>query len=156
MNARYVSVVTRDGQNILVPNESMMNDKVHNLSFENTLVQVRQHFLVVFNSDLAHAKRLVDEILSKTEGIEHSQEYACLISEFTDTAVKFEIRYWIDAAVAQSYLITHNILMQTWQAFKDNNIELYSYGQPAFPSKTDEAPKVAAMKTSASHDEQAE
>jgi small-conductance mechanosensitive channel len=127
MNARYVSVVTFDGQNILVPNEAMMNDKVHNLSFENTHVQLHQFFLVPFGTDLGLTKSLVDNILKSNKDIIQESPSSCLIAEFTDCAVKFEIKYWIDAATAHVSHITHNILFSVWEDFKANGIELYTY-----------------------------
>ncbi len=124
LNARYVSIFTSEGKNILIPNESMVTEKVHNWSYETSKIQMRISFAVAFGSDLELVQKLIEAILVKDAEIIQTPEPSCLISEFTDTGVKFDIRCWVDGATALTTEIKHNILMAAWVALKENNIEM--------------------------------
>jgi small-conductance mechanosensitive channel len=142
MNARYVSVLTYDGKNILIPNESMVTEKVHNWSFETHKVQPHISFSVAFGTDLAHVKTLVEGILKKDTDILPTPEPSCMINDFTDIGVKFDIKYWVDVSSAQTNVIKHNILMGVWHSLKENNIEMaQTYPASAYPAVTGEPKK---------------
>lgn len=124
MNARYVSIFTSDGKNILIPNESMVTERVHNWSYETTKIQIRIPFSVTYGSDLRLVQSLVEEILKNDPEILHSPEATCLINEFGENGVKYDIRCWVDGATAVTTTIKHNILMAVWVSLKENHIDM--------------------------------
>lgn len=140
MNARYVSVLTYDGKHILIPNESMVTEKVHNWSFDSHKIQMKVNFAVAYGTDLELAQNLVMKILEDNGDIIHTPPPSCLITEFTDTGVKYDIKYWVDGAVARTNQIRNDILMAVWKALKDHKIEIaQTYPTNTYPSE--EKPK---------------
>lgn len=124
MNARYVSIFTQEGKNILIPNESMVTEKVHNWSYETTKVQMRISFSVTYSTDLSLVQRLVEDILKLDTEILHTPEPTCLIHEFAESGIKYDIRFWVDGSTTLTSILKHNILLSVWQAFKENNIDM--------------------------------
>jgi small-conductance mechanosensitive channel len=125
MNARYVSVITRDGHNILVPNESLMNEKVHNLSYSSTNLQSHMFFSVVYGSDVLFVKKIVEVLVNETPGVLKYPPAYCFVCELTDNNIKFEIKYWIDDAITSNSLLTHTLLVSLMDTLKKNGVELY-------------------------------
>jgi small-conductance mechanosensitive channel len=124
MNARYVSILTQEGKNILVPNESMVTEKVHNWSYENSKVQMRVTFIVAYGSDLTVVQTLVEDILKRDPEISQTPPPACFINDFTDIGIKYDLRFWIDGITTLTGPLKHNLLMCIWEKFKEHNIEM--------------------------------
>ena len=51
LRARFVSVVTRDGKEFLIPNEDLITEKVVNWSFSNDLIRLDVEFGVSYDSN---------------------------------------------------------------------------------------------------------
>jgi small-conductance mechanosensitive channel len=153
MHPRYVSVITRDGQNILVPNEAMMNDKVRNLSYDTTFMQLNFNLSLVYGSDVLLVKKVAEEVLENDPDILQSPLPSCHLSELTESCIKFQVKYWVDETVAHPSAINHNLLILLMDAFSKNNIELFTHSPPQ-PKKSEEAvapePKAKPKKSSKS------
>ena len=58
LQARFVSVITRDGREYLIPNEDFVTQRVENWSFTDTLVRVDVTFGVSYDSNPHDVRRL--------------------------------------------------------------------------------------------------
>ncbi len=72
LGARYVSVITRDGIEHLIPNEELIVSRVENWSFSGKRVRLRVPVGVSYNSDPRKAMELC---VQATDGIERIIEY---------------------------------------------------------------------------------
>ena len=61
LGARYVSVVTRDGVEHLIPNEDLIGDRVENWSHSNNLLRLHAPFSIAYGSDLQRAVAVAEE-----------------------------------------------------------------------------------------------
>jgi len=129
MYARYFSVFTNDGKHILIPNESAVTEKVHNWSFDNHRNQLHTSFTVTFGSDLDLILGFVTDILHGNKDILQDPHPSCLLSDFTDSGAKFDMRYWVDGSVARTNRIKNDILLEVSKALKKHNIE-FAQGYP--------------------------
>lgn len=126
MHPRYVTVITRDGGNILVPNESLINEKVHNLSYASTYMQMQISLLVTYGNDMNYVKQVVDEVLKVAPDILESPPATCHVSELTEDCIKYEVKYWISDSVKHPGAIQHDLLVLITDALKKNKIQLYT------------------------------
>jgi small-conductance mechanosensitive channel len=95
LNARYVSLATRDGKELLIPNEDLITGRVTNWSYSNDLIRQSVNVGVSYGSDVHLAMRLaVEAAVAVTRALE-VPEPACLLKEFGDSAVILELRFWI-------------------------------------------------------------
>jgi len=124
IGARYVSILTRDGKEHLIPNEKLITEPVENWSYSNENIRVHIPIGVSYNSDRKLVKRLLLEIAQNNPRILKTPEPACLIKSFGDSAVDFELRVWIHDPVNGIANVRSSVYEAIWDAFKDNNIEI--------------------------------
>ena len=72
MRSRFVSVVTRDGREFLIPNEDFITEKVINWSFTDKLVRLDVDFGVSYDSDPHLVSKLAIEA---AESVERGQQH---------------------------------------------------------------------------------
>ncbi len=69
LGARYVSVITRDGTEFLIPNEDLITQQVVNWSFTDTFVRLKIVVGISYNSDLHKAMDLVVQAAKDTRRV---------------------------------------------------------------------------------------
>lgn len=130
IGARYVSVITRDGIEHLIPNEELITTRVENWSFSDTNVRVRIPIGVSYDTDLRQAMALCLEAARTTPRILANPEPKCLLTGFGDSSVDLELRVWILDPEDGVGSIQSAVLLSVWDAFQANNITI------PFPQRT--------------------
>jgi len=123
LNARYVSVITRDGTEHLIPNEDLITQPVENWSFTNRLLRLRIPVGISYGSDVRRAIELCEEAASETDRIIDRPAPRCHLRGFGDSAVNLEIRVWIDDPQNGRGPVVTECLLKVWDKFHDNGIE---------------------------------
>jgi small-conductance mechanosensitive channel len=82
LNARYVSLATRDGKELLIPNEDLITGRVTNWSYSNDLIRQSVHVGVSYGSDVHLAMGLAVEAAVAVTRILEVPKPACLLKEF--------------------------------------------------------------------------
>lgn len=95
LGARYVSVVTRDGVEYLIPNEELISSRVENWSHSNNLLRLHVPFGVAYGSPLRTVVTLAEESARETPRVLLAPAPECLLTAFADSSVNFELRFWI-------------------------------------------------------------
>ncbi|HEX9768166.1 MAG TPA: mechanosensitive ion channel domain-containing protein [Kiloniellales bacterium] len=129
LGARYVSVVTRDGKEYLIPNEDLITHQVVNWSFTNQLVRMEATFGVAYSSDPHRVRSIAVEAAKKVERVLVEPAPVCHLSGFGDSSLDFLLRFWIKDPQAGAANVTGQVLLQVWDAFKAEGIEF------AFPHR---------------------
>lgn len=124
LNARYVSIVTRDNKEYLVPNEDFITQPVINWSFSDRLIRVETKFGVHYNSDPHEVKRMVEEVVKEVKRVKADPPPVCHLYEFGDSSLNFVLRYWIDDAEKGVMNTKGAVMLAVWDVFKENNIEI--------------------------------
>ncbi len=124
LNARYVSIVTRDNKEYLVPNEDFITQPVINWSFSNRLIRVETKFGVHYNSDPHQVKSLVEDIVKTVDRVKEDPPPVCHLVEFGDSSLNFVLRYWIDDAEKGVTNTKGAVMLALWDILKENNIEI--------------------------------
>jgi len=124
LNARYVSVVTRDGMEHLIPNEDLITQKVTNWSFSDSKVRMRVPVGVSYASDPRQIIALCVEAATAVERIVDDPKPVCLFRGFGDSSLDFEIRFWIQDAQNGVSNVKSQVLLEVWDRFKAHDIEI--------------------------------
>ncbi|MDQ8196815.1 mechanosensitive ion channel [Pelagicoccus enzymogenes] len=124
LSARYVSVITRDGMEHLIPNETLITEKVTNWSFSDDLVRVRVPFGVSYNSDGHKVMELANRAARECKRVVSEKPPTCWLLNFGDSSVNFELRVWIRDPSNGLGSIRSEIYMRMWELFKENGIEI--------------------------------
>jgi len=134
LGARYVSVVTRDGKEYLIPNEDLITQPVVNWSYSDQLVRMEATVGVAYSSDPHEVRRVAVEAAKKVERVLVEPPPVCHLASFGDSSIGFLLRFWIDDPQAGSANVTGQVLLQVWDAFKAEGIEFaYPHRQLVIP-----------------------
>ncbi len=124
LGSRYVSVITRDATEHLIPNENLITGEVINWSYSQNLVRLHVPVGVAYGSDLEKAKELMLESAAAITRVLKDPGPACLLSGFGDNTVNLEMRVWINDPQNGLASVKSDVLWGIWQRFRENGIEL--------------------------------
>lgn len=125
LDARYVSIVTREGKKHLVPNELMISETVENWSFRDQKIRLRIPIGVSYNSDVHQVRQIIlDSVKNASERILDAPAPVCLLKGFGDSSIDFELRVWICDPQNGTGAPTSAILFNIWDQFKKHNISI--------------------------------
>ena len=123
LRARFVSVVTRDGREFLIPNEDFITTQVVNWSFTDKLVRLDVPFGVSYDSDMHDVTRIAIEAAGSVERVvTTTKKPVCWMTEFGDSSVNFLLRFWIDDPQEGLTNIRGRVMMALWDAFQEHDI----------------------------------
>lgn len=125
LRARFVSVVTRDGREYLIPNEDFITTQVVNWSFSDRYVRLDVPFGVSYDSDPHEVTRLAIEAASSVDRVDAAQKQpVCWMTEFGDSSINFVLRFWIDDPRDGLTNIRGKVLLALWDSFKEHDINI--------------------------------
>lgn len=124
LRTRYVSVLTRDRKEILIPNEDFITNSVTNWSFSDTNVRIRADLGVSYDTDIEKAIELCVEAASSIERVLEAPAPRCLLVGFGDSSINLQIRFWINDANEGVANVRSQVLLEIWKTFRRNNIEI--------------------------------
>jgi small-conductance mechanosensitive channel len=124
LRARFVSVVTRDGREYLIPNEDFMTHEVINWSFSDDLVRLDVAFGVSYSSDPHQVSALAIEAASGVGRVVESRTPVCWLTEFGDSSLNFLLRFWIRDPQNGLTNIRGKVLLAVWDKFKEHGINI--------------------------------
>lgn len=124
LRARFVSVVTRDGREYLIPNEDFITREVINWSFSNDLVRLDVEFGVSYDSDPHKVSELAIMAAQSVARVEPSKDPVCWMTGFGDSSLDFILRFWIRDPQNGLTNIRGKVLLAIWDSFKANGVRI--------------------------------
>ena len=124
LNARFASVITRDGVEHLIPNELLITERVENWSFTHRRVRVRLPIGVAYKTELRQAIALAIEAAKACERVIETPPPQCLLTGFGDSAVDLELRLWIRDPQNGLANVRSEVLLGVWDRFREHGIEI--------------------------------
>ena len=125
LGARYVSVVTRDGREYLIPNEDLITGQVVNWSHSDAYVRLDIYFGTSYGDDPHLVRKLaIDAAKSVDRVLTFPKAPVCHIVGFGDSSVDYILRFWIEDPTGGLTNIRGNVYLALWDAFSENGISL--------------------------------
>lgn len=125
LGARYVSVVTRDGREYLIPNEDLITGQVVNWSHSSDFVRLDIFFGTAYDDDPHRVRKLaIDAAASVERVLAHPKPPVCHIVGFGDSSVDYVLRFWISDPTGGLTNIRGNVYLALWDAFKDAGVSI--------------------------------
>ncbi|WP_296746679.1 mechanosensitive ion channel domain-containing protein [Mesorhizobium sp.] len=122
LRARFVSVVTRDGREFLIPNEDFITQRVINWSFSDNLVRLDVDFGVSYDADPREVSELAIEAAISVGRVEADRRPVCWLTGFGDSSLNFVLRFWIRDPQQGLTNVRGKVLLALWDTFKKNGI----------------------------------
>ena len=148
LRARFVSVITRDGREFLIPNEDFITTEVVNWSFSDEYVRLDVLFGVAYDSDPHEVERIAIEAASSVERVQtpppdfgettdfgeiadpgkkqpkQPRAPVCWLIGFGESSLEFKLRFWIEDPQEGTTNIRGKVLLAVWDAFRENGIRI--------------------------------
>jgi small-conductance mechanosensitive channel len=124
LGARYVSVVTRDGREYLIPNEDLITGQVVNWSHSSELVRLDIYFGVSYDSDPHEVRKLASEAAAEVKRVVPNPAPVCHVVGFGDSSIDFILRFWIRDPTGGLTNVRGAVYLALWDALKAANIEI--------------------------------
>ena len=125
LRARFVSVVTRDGREFLIPNEDFITREVINWSFSDKYVRLDVEFGVSYDSDPHEVIKLAVESAGSVDRVDATNTPpVCWMTAFGESSIDFKLRFWIDDPQQGLTNIRGKVLLALWDTFKEHGINI--------------------------------
>jgi small-conductance mechanosensitive channel len=124
LRARFVSVVTRDGREYLIPNEDFITQQVVNWSFSDDLVRLDVKFGTSYRDDPHLVTKLAIEAAASVPRVEAGRTPVCWITDFGGSSVNYVLRFWIHDPQQGLTNVRGKVFLALWDTFKANGVEL--------------------------------
>ncbi len=122
LDARYVSVLTRDGKEYLIPNENLITQNVENWSHSSNKVRLHISLGISYDSDLHKAMQLMIEAAAETPRVLQYPKPICNLISFDENSIHLELRVWIEDPVNGMANIKSAVQILIWAKFKEEGI----------------------------------
>jgi len=124
LRARFVSVVTRDGQEYLIPNEDFVTQQVVNWSFSDDFIRLDVDFGVSYDSDPHEVSRIAIEAAKSVGRVVPTKSPVCWMTAFGASSLDFKLRFWIRDPQSGLTNVRGQVLLALWDAFKEAGISI--------------------------------
>ncbi|WNJ99051.1 mechanosensitive ion channel [Thalassospiraceae bacterium LMO-JJ14] len=123
LSARYVSVITRDGTEHLIPNEDLISQRVENWSYSDSLIRLKLPIGVSYDSDVELAMELAVEATKDVERALKNPAPVCRLMNFGSDSVELELRVWIADPKKGVANVQSDILLTVWKLYHEHGVE---------------------------------
>ena len=125
LGARYVSVVTRDGREYLIPNEDLITGQVVNWSHSDDFVRLDIFFGASYGNDPHLVRRIATEAAGSIDRVlEKPKAPVCHIVGFGDSSVDYILRFWIKDPTGGLTNIRGAVNLALWDAFQEHGVSI--------------------------------
>ncbi|MEJ2092662.1 MAG: mechanosensitive ion channel [Syntrophobacterales bacterium] len=124
LGSRYVSVITRDATEHLIPNETLITGEVVNWSYSENLVRLNVPVGVAYGSDLEQVRDLMLEAAAAIKRVLKEPQPSFRLMGFGDNAINVELRIWINDPQHGIHAVKSELFWGIWQRFREHGIEI--------------------------------
>lgn len=125
MQSRYVSVRTRDGTEMLIPNDHFITNGVINWSKSDKIVRLHAPFGVSYGQrDLKMVQDIAQEAAKSVKRVVSERDPVCNLMEFGDSSVNFDLRFWIADPQNGLANVRSDVYLAVWEALHEAGVEI--------------------------------
>jgi small-conductance mechanosensitive channel len=118
-----------DGTETLIPNSSLLENNVSNWTYSNRKVRFSVTVGSAYGSDPRRVLQLLTEAVERHGVVEKEPKPQALFTDFGDSALTFELRYWVDVIKANAAQVGSDLRQMIAGSFAENGIVI------AFPQR---------------------
>ena len=114
---------TLDEEDVIIPNSLLVASTVKNYTLMDSLYRLRSVVGVVYSSDMARVRRVLEETAAGLDWRSSQQRPRILLNEFADSSVNFEVSLWIEDPWRRQTL-RNELNEAIWWALKEAGITI--------------------------------
>lgn len=124
LGARYVSVVTRDGKEYLIPNEDLVTGQVVNWSHTDEFVRLDLNFRASYHDDPHLVSRIAIEAAAHVPRVCEDRKPVCWVIDFGESSVEYLLRFWITDAQQGLTNVKGQVFLSLWDGFRKHGVTI--------------------------------
>ncbi len=130
INTRSTRIRRVDGVHMLIPNSALLENTVVNWTLVDRLARSIVRVGVAYGSPVRKVAELINQAVTEEQAILAEPAPAVIFEDFGDSALIFDVYYWIEAGVDRDLrVIRSNVRFRIDELFAENDIVI------AFPQR---------------------
>ena len=116
-------VRTRDGLDVLIPNAQIVQERITNVTYSNSLYRIEATVGVAYSSDLDEVQKVLESVCEHCDWKSPQHKISVKLFNFGDSAINYKVRVWIDdpwVSTAKRALLHQAI----WRGLKEAGISI--------------------------------
>ncbi len=116
-------VRTKDEKDVVYPNSELIQGKIANYTYSNSLCRIEALVGVAYSSDLDEVQRVLESVCAHCDWKSPQHEISVILSSFGDSAINYKVRVWIDDPwlSGQKRALLHQAI---WRELKEADITM--------------------------------
>ena len=120
---RSTTINTITNETIIMPNAKLVEDLIHNYSYQDTRIVIVNCVQVSYSTDLEKAREVLLGVNAENPYILASEKPVARVVGFQDSGILMELRTWIRSATDKLAALSW-VNLAIWKAFKENTIQI--------------------------------
>lgn len=121
---RYTLIECFDGQEIMVPNEDFIINRVNNWTFSNNRSRIEVNFSVAYGSDLDKVIEIATQVAQSHDRCLSYPEIECYVTSFADSGINFVLFFWVSDITKGRLSVRSYAYIELAKKLAVNNIEI--------------------------------
>ncbi|SFN88400.1 Mechanosensitive ion channel [Formivibrio citricus] len=124
LTSRYIVLRGLDGNEALIPNETLITSTVVNQSYTDRLIRVGATVQVAYGTDVELAMRLMEKAGVESARVVADPPPQAFLKNFGDNGIELELGAWIKDPENGVLSVRSAINLAIWHAFQANGIQI--------------------------------
>ena len=86
----------KDETDVLIPNSELLQNKIANYTYSNSLCRIEAEVGVAYSSDLDEVQRVLESVCAHCDWKSPQHQISVILSSFGDSAINYKVRVWIE------------------------------------------------------------
>jgi small-conductance mechanosensitive channel len=124
LRGRYVVVRDRDGIEMLVPNQQLIQNAVINWSYTDPRIRLKLPVRVSYQSDPELALRILLDACEGQRRVLKDPAPVSRLMQFGDHGIELELRFWISDPQEGVNNVRSEVNREIWRLFRQNGLSI--------------------------------
>jgi small-conductance mechanosensitive channel len=124
MHARHIVVHTREGLDILVPNESLLTGEITNWSYDDRKVRLGLPVQISYQDDPEAVIALLERVALQHPRVLRDPPPAGQLKGFGENGIDLELRLWVDDPEHGTGNVRSEVNRAIWKALKEAGVTI--------------------------------
>ena len=124
LNIRSTTIETFSGQEVTVPNETLLSNKLTNFTMSNRKARIEIYVGVAYGSDYGLVKELLIQAAQSHPRCMEDPRPGCYMREFADSSVNFRLQFWVADVVEGRLGPQSDVMFEIARLLDENNISI--------------------------------
>lgn len=124
LSSRYTLVETFDGQEIFIPNEDFITNRVTNWTYTNKTGRIQIKVGISYDSDIKLAKKIMLESAKEHPSCMVAPTPKCFLTNFGDNSLDYLLLFFVNDISVGPHEHKSKVMETIWDKFKEHNIDI--------------------------------